>query len=84
MNACDYVFGANWTDQYRTAIMEHGSRMVRYESSIARWIRKTSEQSINYAFIWDNTPEGHSVWATRHNTISLWISDAKRTGRWTP
>lgn len=68
MNTTDYLFGMNYVDQLQRDLRTSSRRYL----NITSLIRGASEP-IQYAFIWDETTEGFSVWNKRNRIFDIFF-----------
>ena len=64
--AYDYIFGANWVEQFRENYRVSTMSGARAFPSIVMFCERYGTESIDKAFWWTQTPQGHNVWENRH------------------
>ena len=71
--AYDYIFGANWVEQFRENYRVSTRSGARAFPSIAMFCENWDAMSIDKAFWWDETSQGHDTWSKRQGDLIRFI-----------
>ena len=77
--AYDYIFGANWVEQFRENYRVSTRSETRAFPSIAMFCENWGDRSIDKALWWDETPQGHDIWSRRHRNLTRFVLERNET-----